>query len=143
MSYALGREARERAGRQSGAGDGAEKFRALCRGAEADFSPVPAGDFGERIKKFMAKRGGARPGAGRPPEAKDRAAEARVWAKRFWEANECDKELAAIVKGGDLAAKARVLTKLMEYIHGKPEQPVSGQLDANVTIVNDIPKAKR
>lgn len=92
----------------------------------------------------MAK-GGARPGAGRPKGSEDRAEAARQWASKIWAEQDWDEVLREVRESNDLAAKTRVMTKLLEYMHGKPVQPVSGEEGGPVQVVihSKIERPKR
>jgi len=92
----------------------------------------------------MAK-GGKRPGAGRPAGSVDRAEAARQWAASVWKSQDWDAVLDEIRKSSDMAAKSRVAMKLLEYMHGKPVQPVTGANGGPIVtqIVNHSARPKR
>lgn len=71
---------------------------------------------------------------GRPKGSKDRAQRVREWAAGVWVKYQCDEKIGAILDGEDIRAQTSILIKLLEYQHGKPIQPISGENDGPIAV---------
>lgn len=90
--------------------------------------------------------GGKRPGAGRQKGSIDRAGAARKWATRLWKSQDWDGALQEIRDSDDLGAKSRVVVTLLNYMYGKPVQPVGGpggEGPVEVRIISNIARPQR
>ena len=78
---------------------------------------------------------------GRPKGSMDRAWKGRLWAKEMWEMQDCNQIVGRILKGSETIPKVRLLIQLLEYMYGKPVQPVEPTSDSGeVFSLGDGPK---